>query len=342
MNHSNINSEKRQLYSQSMHSLKRVKLDGRGMSNFDNSSRRLSQPQPQPQSPLQIGSPLESLLSKPINSPKITVSMLNNSAASPPPNTLPMSPLTTISSHISDSLSMPNIKKNDEQQNEPSDTNNSMDDAMGNDTNMTSDINGQLVEQTNENENEKLSKATQRTGSKTKKTGKPNLDIKYKLCRDNKTIWDLHKEWYVGLNGKLSIKELIERYGYRRWKVTEDSHFFPTRRIIIDYIETEIDRSLSLKRFDSNDPIRQDREELRKLIVKDLESFREENGLTLNSLSLYFRNLTRWEREICIYNNFNDWSLRIMDEDEKIKFCKRRALSIKDNKDGLNSPEDSE
>lgn len=149
----------------------------------------------------------------------------------------------------------------------------------------------------------------------------PNEAIKYKLSRENKTIWDLYAEWYIGLNGKSSIKKLIETYGWRRWKVSEDSHFFPTRRIIMDYIETECDRGIKLGRFTNP---QQPREDIRKILVGDLEKFRINNGLTLNSLSLYFRNLTKNNKEICIFENFKNWNVRSMTEDEKLKYCKRQ------------------
>ncbi|CAI4036803.1 hypothetical protein SMKI_16G1010 [Saccharomyces mikatae IFO 1815] len=149
----------------------------------------------------------------------------------------------------------------------------------------------------------------------------PNEAIKYKLSRENKTIWDLYAEWYIGLNGKSSIKKLIENYGWRRWKVSEDSHFFPTRRIIMDYIETECDRGIKLGRFTNP---QQPREDIRKILVGDLEKFRINNGLTLNSLSLYFRNLTKNNKEICIFENFKNWNVRSMTEEEKLKYCKRQ------------------
>lgn len=156
----------------------------------------------------------------------------------------------------------------------------------------------------------------------TEKLG-PNRHIKYKLSRDNKTIWDLYTEWYIGLNGQSSIKSLIETYGLRRWKVSDDSHFFPTRRIIMDYIEMECDRGIKLGRFTNPD---QPREDIRKIIVGDLEKFRINNGLTLNSLSMYFKNLTRENREICIFQNFKNWSIRAMMEEEKNKYCKRQHM----------------
>ncbi|SCU84916.1 LADA_0D04610g1_1 [Lachancea dasiensis] len=146
--------------------------------------------------------------------------------------------------------------------------------------------------------------------------------FKYKLSRENKTIWDLFNEWFVGLNGEPSIKSLIDTYGWRRWKVGEDSHFFPTRRIIIDYIEREVDRGLRTDRF-----VNMDRESMRKVVTDDLEKFRATNGLTLNSISMYFRNLTRKNTEICIYENFQDWSVLLIDEDEKNKYCKRQHNS---------------
>ncbi|CCF58245.1 hypothetical protein KAFR_0E00910 [Kazachstania africana CBS 2517] len=151
----------------------------------------------------------------------------------------------------------------------------------------------------------------------------PNENIKYKLSRENKTIWDLYAEWYIGINGKPSIKKLIDMYGWRRWKVTEDSHFFPTRRIIMDYIETECDRGIKLGRFNK---LGQPREDTRKIIVSDLEKFRINSGLTLNSLSLYFRRLTRHNKEICIFKDFKNWNVRIMPEEEKLKYCKRKHV----------------
>lgn len=145
--------------------------------------------------------------------------------------------------------------------------------------------------------------------------------LKYKLSRDNKTIWDLYAEWYIGLNGQPSIRKLIEDYGYRRWKVSDDSHFFPTRRVIIDYIETECDRGIKLGRFTNPN---QPREDIRKIIVGDLERFRINNALTLNSLSVYFRKLIKENNEICIFENFNNWQVRAMTEEEKIRYCKRQ------------------
>lgn len=154
----------------------------------------------------------------------------------------------------------------------------------------------------------------------------PNRHIKYKLSRENKTIWDLYTEWYIGLNGKPSIKNLIENYGWRRWKVSDDSHFFPTRRIIMDYIETECDRGIKLGRFTNPD---QPREDIRKILVGDLEKFRINNGLTLNSLSMYFKNLTKENKEICIFENFKNWSVRGMTEEDKTKYCKRQHITLK-------------
>ncbi|EDO18629.1 hypothetical protein Kpol_1048p60 [Vanderwaltozyma polyspora DSM 70294] len=152
----------------------------------------------------------------------------------------------------------------------------------------------------------------------------PNESIKYKLSRENKTIWDLYTEWYIGLNGKPSITQLIKNYGYRRWKVHDDSHFFPTRRIIMDYIETECDRGVKFGRFTNPN---QPREDIRKILVGDLEKFRINNGLTLNSLSLYFRKLSKDNIEICIFENFKTWNVKQMTEDEKNKYCKRQHFS---------------
>lgn len=151
----------------------------------------------------------------------------------------------------------------------------------------------------------------------------PNKHIKYKLSRDNKTVWDLYTEWYIGLNGKPSIKNLIDDYGWRRWKVSEDSHFFPTRRIIMDYIENECDRGIKLGRFTNPD---QPREEIRKVLVGDLEKFRINSGLTLNSISVYFKNLTKENKEICIFSDFDNWTVRSMTEEEKVKYCKRQHM----------------
>lgn len=177
-----------------------------------------------------------------------------------------------------------------------------------------------------------FNKNNQKSNSKTKKKlsnsskGGPNQNIKYKLSRENKTIWDLYAEWYIGINGKPPIKKLIEEYGWRRWKVTEDSHFFPTRKIIMQYIETECDRGVSLGRFSKDQP----REEIRKIIVGDLEKFRINNGLTLNSLSLYFKNLTKKNKELCIFRDFNTWQTKKMTEFEKNKYSKRKHTNTGD------------
>lgn len=156
----------------------------------------------------------------------------------------------------------------------------------------------------------------------------PNEAIKYKLSRDNKTIWDLYTEWYIGFNGKPSITTLIKNYGWRRWKVHHDSHFFPTRRIIMDYIETECDRGIRLGRFSNPN---QPRDDVRKILVGDLEKFRINNGLTLNSLSLFFRKLSKGNKEICIFENFQNWKVKHMTEEEKNKYCKRQHIPNSDN-----------
>lgn len=222
--------------------------------------------------PSNTGSPLESLLSKPINSPKISIPTLTPNATNIdkilikfPPST------TTLNSDIQKSPLLSTSKP-------------------------------PLLFHTNKCESVS------------------NDSIKYKLSRDNKSICDLYTEWYLGLNGKPSIKSLIEKYGWRRWKVSDDSHFFPTRRIIIDYMEREVDRSLRMKRFSNN----LERDEIRNIIVKNLEEFRTLNGLTLNSLSLYFRNLNKENRSFCMYDNFQDWKILKLDEEEKNKYCKRQ------------------
>lgn len=174
--------------------------------------------------------------------------------------------------------------------------------------------------------NQKANFKAKKKSSKNSSKGGPNQNIKYKLSRENKTIWDLYAEWYIGINGKPPIKKLIEEYGWRRWKVTEDSHFFPTRKIIMQYIETECDRGLSLGRFSKEQP----REEIRKIIVGDLEKFRINNSLTLNSLSLYFKNLTKKNKELCIFKDFNTWQTKKMTEFEKNKYSKRKHTSSAD------------
>ncbi|SSD59075.1 uncharacterized protein SCODWIG_00836 [Saccharomycodes ludwigii] len=174
----------------------------------------------------------------------------------------------------------------------------------------------------------------------------PNYAIKYKLSRANKTIYDLYTEWYFGLNGKLSIKQLIAKYGWRRWKVTEDSHFFPTRRIIIDYIEKEVSLGFSNGKFDIS---AMTRDHARSIVVNDLEKFRTGNGLTLNSLSMMFRNLKRQGMEINIYEDSkrvdanekvlddniivgdNGWIIKRLSEENKNRLCKRRNLTGNNN-----------
>lgn len=148
-----------------------------------------------------------------------------------------------------------------------------------------------------------------------------STNIKYKLSRTNKTVWDLYTEWYIGLNSNPPVIDLIKSFGFRRWKVSQDSHFFPTRRIIIDYIEFECDRDMSLGRFaDSSQP----REVLRKILVGDLEKFRINNGLSLNSLSIYFKNLSKANKNICIFENSTDWAIRRISEEERSFYCKRQ------------------
>ncbi|AGO12118.1 AaceriAEL245Wp [[Ashbya] aceris (nom. inval.)] len=252
--------------------------------------------------PNNIGSPLESLLSRAISSPRIPITSLTTqvpatlAAATPPLHVRPQNtrilqePRPVVDSTAA-SMTLPQDCMNNIIADEPE-----LQKAPLADPVPTLSVNT------------------------TSSTGGPNESIKYKLSRDNKTIWDLYTEWYTGFDGKPSIKSLIERYGWRRWKVSEDSHFFPTRRIIINYIEKECDRGVAMGKY----PSTLEREAVRKLVVKDLENFRVNNGLTLNSLSLYFRNLTREQREICIYNNFTDWSLLILPEEEKRKYCKRK------------------
>ena len=99
------------------------------------------------------------------------------------------------------------------------------------------------------------------------------------------------------------------------------------------YIGTECDRGLKLGRF-SND---QSREDIRKIIASDLEKFRINNSLTLNSLSLYFRNLNKKHKEICIFKDFNTWQTKKMTHVEKTKYSKRKHTSSEVAKETGNS-----
>ncbi|KAL6941629.1 hypothetical protein ACO0RG_002765 [Hanseniaspora osmophila] len=171
-----------------------------------------------------------------------------------------------------------------------------------------------------------------------------NHDIKYKLCRENKTIHDLYQEWYHGLDDgkKPSIKSLIQQFGWRRWKVMDDSHFFPTRRIIIDYIERETSLGFSNDKFNIN---LVSREDARKSVADDLESFRVGNALSLNSISLLLKNMKK-NQDFTIYTGSKinlpknepkpepkenseiivgqeGYLLRKLTEDEKNNLCKK-------------------
>lgn len=182
------------------------------------------------------------------------------------------------------------------------------------------------------------------------KKGSLNENIKYKIYRGHKTIFDVCEEWYVGLprdkalgitsaetnsigsdgnegeskgyNNKYlfsvinkadsdnknnailqrfkntrdsiprleSIQRLIQLYGWRRWKVTGDSHFFPKRRVVIDYIEDETNLGFKLGRFNVHlDTL----ENCRKFVVWDLEQFRILNDMSLNNVSILLKNVKK-------------------------------------------------
>ncbi|AMD20805.1 HDR063Cp [Eremothecium sinecaudum] len=257
-----------------------------------------------------IGSPLESLMPRTVTSPRIPVSSLTTSVAQQvkPGNICTTDQLPQLSRLLHEPKASVNSPANNS--------------ALAAQIHQ-SDIDG--IENPKDSEIGDTRSSTCNTKESNTGSKSGNSDsIKYKLSRENKTVWDLYTEWYTGLNGKPSIKSLIEKYGWRRWKVSEDSHFFPTRRIIMNYIEKECDRGTTLGRY----PYDMDRKEVRKMVVKDLENFRVNNGLSLNSISLYFRNLTRENREICIYDNFADWSLLVLPEEEKNVYCKRKHGSL--------------
>lgn len=189
---------------------------------------------------------------------------------------------------------------------------------------------------------------------KTSKKSVANKDIKYRVFRGHKTIFDLCEEWYEGIpkvkvlegqakamdngdkdevpifkikgldnydNSKLfspikkddsdmriqeikaqyqstkneverleSIKNLIQNYGWRKWKVTGDSHFFPKRRVVIDFIEEELKDGYKNGRFNVHVD---DYNESRKVIICDLENFRLVNDLTLNNIAKLLKNVKK-------------------------------------------------
>lgn len=192
------------------------------------------------------------------------------------------------------------------------------------------------------------------TAEKKPKKSVANKDIKYRVFRGHKTIFDLCEEWYEGIpkikvlesqgknmengdkdevpifkikgldnydNTKLfhvikkddsdiriqeikteyintkneverleSIKNLIQNYGWRKWKVTGDSHFFPKRRVVIDFIEEELKEGYKNGRFNVHVD---DYNESRKVIICDLENFRLVNDLTLNNIAKLLKNVKK-------------------------------------------------
>jgi uncharacterized protein YqgQ len=192
------------------------------------------------------------------------------------------------------------------------------------------------------------------TAEKKPKKSVANKDIKYRVFRGHKTIFDLCEEWYEGIpkikvlesqgknmengdkdevpifkikgldnydNTKLfhvikkddsdiriqeikteyintkneverleSIKNLIQNYGWRKWKVTGDSHFFPKRRVVIDFIEEELKEGYKNGRFNLHVD---DYNESRKVIICDLENFRLVNDLTLNNIAKLLKNVKK-------------------------------------------------
>lgn len=87
-----------------------------------------------------------------------------------------------------------------------------------------------------------------------------------------------------------SIQELIKQYGWRRWKVTGDSHFFPKRRVVIDYIEDETNIGFKNGRFNVHlDTL----ENCRKFVIWDLEQFRILNEMSLNNISILLKNVKK-------------------------------------------------
>lgn len=192
------------------------------------------------------------------------------------------------------------------------------------------------------------------TDKKSSQKSAANKDIKYRVFRGHKTIFDLCEEWYEGIpkvkvlegqakandngdkdevpifkikgldnydNSKLftpikkddsemrireikaqyqstkneverleSIKNLIQNYGWRKWKVTGDSHFFPKRRVVIDFIEEELKDGYKNGRFNVHVD---DYNESRKVIICDLENFRLVNDLTLNNIAKLLKNVKK-------------------------------------------------
>lgn len=216
---------------------------------------------------------------------------------------------------------------------------NDLEDEIGN---KKSKINNDMMASTKVNE------------KKTTKKNAANKDIKYRVFRGHKTIFDLCEEWYEGIpkvkvlegqakaidsgdkdevpifkikgldnydNSKLfrpikkddsdmriqeikaqyqstkneverleSIKNLIQNYGWRKWKVTGDSHFFPKRRVVIDFIEEELKDGYKNGRFNVHVD---DYNESRKVIICDLENFRLVNDLTLNNIAKLLKNVKK-------------------------------------------------
>ena len=65
----------------------------------------------------------------------------------------------------------------------------------------------------------------------------------YKMSRSHTTITNLWREWFMGLGGSMSIKELERQYGHQ-WRGgsrSSESKFFRGRKLIIDSIEAIIE-----------------------------------------------------------------------------------------------------
>lgn len=224
----------------------------------------------------------------------------------------------------------------------------------------------------NEDVNEKKIKKVEAPPPPAKKVKKSvaNKNIKYRVFRGHKTIFDLCEEWYEGIpkikvlesqnkngdeiengenddvpmfkingldnydNTKLfhvikkddsdarieeikkeynhtknqverleSIKSLIQNYGWRKWKVTGDSHFFPKRRVVVDFIEEELKEGYKNGRFNVHVD---DYNESRKVIICDLENFRLVNDLTLNNIAKLLKNVKKLSSKSIVKSEQDD------------------------------------
>ncbi|CCH62643.1 hypothetical protein TBLA_0H03610 [Henningerozyma blattae CBS 6284] len=123
------------------------------------------------------------------------------------------------------------------------------------------------------------------------------------------TIWDVYRDWYIGSSGTLSIKEQLINNNFNINLVKKNVFNFEAKSLLMKYVEMECSNSISNGRFsDSN----KTRDEIRKIIVRDVDSFMNLNGMTLETLILHLNNSTR--QNTSIYKDLKTWEVNTLND----------------------------